>query len=57
VGAAWNAGLDAIHVERHGHERRGGCVLGDHRVESFDDLFRETSTGRSDRGRRSERVE
>jgi len=39
VGAAWNAGLDAIHVERHGHDRRGQCVLGDHRVESFDHLF------------------
>ncbi|SFS44786.1 HAD family hydrolase [Halostagnicola kamekurae] len=39
VGAAWNAGLDAIHVERVGHDRRGRCVLGDYRVESFDELF------------------
>lgn len=39
VGAAWNAGLDGIHVERHGHDRRGMCVLGDHRVEAFDELF------------------
>jgi phosphoglycolate phosphatase len=39
IGAAWNAGLDAVHVERHGHERRGSCVLGDHRVTSFDELF------------------
>jgi len=39
VGAAWNAGLDAVHVERHGPDRRGGCVLGDHRVESFDELL------------------
>ncbi|MFC4989204.1 MULTISPECIES: HAD family hydrolase [Saliphagus] len=38
VGAAWNAGLDAIHVERVGHDRRGRCVLGDYRVESFDEL-------------------
>ena len=38
VGAAWNAGLDAVHIERHGHERRGGCVLGDYRIESFSDL-------------------
>jgi len=38
VGAAWNAGLDAIHVERHGHDRRGQCVLADHRVERFDEL-------------------
>ncbi|GAB7019727.1 HAD family hydrolase [Halostagnicola bangensis] len=39
VGAAWNAGLDAIHVERVGHDRRGRCVLGDYRVRSFDELF------------------
>ncbi len=39
VGAAWNAGLDAIHVERVGHDRRGQCVLGDYRVQSFDELF------------------
>jgi phosphoglycolate phosphatase len=38
VGAAWNAGLDAVHVERHGHDRRGLCVLGDHRVGGFDEL-------------------
>ncbi|AFZ74327.1 HAD family hydrolase [Natronobacterium gregoryi] len=38
VGAAWNAGIDAIHVERIGHERRGRCVLGDYRVQSFDEL-------------------
>ena len=39
VGAAWNAGLDAVHVERHGHDRRQHCVLGDYRVETFDDLW------------------
>ncbi len=39
VGAAWNAGLDAIHVERHGAESRGVCVLGDRRVTSFADLY------------------
>jgi phosphoglycolate phosphatase len=38
VGAAWNAGLDAVHVERHGPDRRGQCVLADHRVESFEEL-------------------
>ena len=31
VGAAWNAGLDALHVGRVDPERRGQCVLGDHR--------------------------
>ena len=40
VGAAWNAGLDAAHVERHGHERRGCCVVGDYRVRGIDDLAR-----------------
>jgi phosphoglycolate phosphatase len=38
VGAAWNAGLDAVHVERHGPGVRGQCVLADHRVRSFADL-------------------
>ncbi|ELZ08355.1 haloacid dehalogenase [Halovivax asiaticus JCM 14624] len=38
VGAAWNAGLDAIHVDRHGPEQRGHCVRGDHRISSFDEL-------------------
>jgi phosphoglycolate phosphatase len=40
VGAAWNAGLDAVHVERHGPDRRGHCVRADHRVRSFGDLSR-----------------
>ncbi len=39
VGAAWNAGLDAIHVERHDPGRRGKCVLGDYRVSSFEELW------------------
>ena len=38
IGAAWNAGLDGIHVERHDPSRREQCVLGDYRVTSFDDL-------------------
>jgi len=38
VGAAWNAGLDAVHVERSDPVERGHCVLGDHRIEAFDDL-------------------
>jgi len=38
VGAAWNAGLDAVHVERHGPERRGRCVLADRRVDSLAEL-------------------
>ncbi|MFB6113567.1 MAG: HAD family hydrolase [Halodesulfurarchaeum sp.] len=39
VGAAWNAGLDGIHVERHDPCRRGKCVLGDFRITSFEDLW------------------
>ena len=38
VGAAWNAGLDAIHVERHDPQKRGHCVRADHRVSRFDEL-------------------
>ncbi|WP_144904161.1 HAD family hydrolase [Halobellus captivus] len=38
IGAAWNAGLDGIHVERHPPERRGRCVLADYRVGSFGEL-------------------
>ena len=38
VGAAWNAGLDGAHVERHGHDRRGLCVVGDHRINRVDEL-------------------
>ncbi|MGQ4557465.1 HAD family hydrolase [Halobellus sp. GM3] len=42
VGAAWNAGLDGIHVERHSPTHRGHCVLADHRVSTFDELSQET---------------
>lgn len=38
IGAAWNAGLDGAHVERHGHERRGLCVVGDYRLDGLDDI-------------------
>ena len=40
VGAAWNAGLDAAHVERHAPEIRGLYVVGDHRLRGVDELFR-----------------
>jgi len=39
IGAAWNAGLDGIHIERHDPARRGRCVLGEYRVESFESLL------------------
>ncbi|MFC6725831.1 HAD family hydrolase, partial [Halobium palmae] len=39
VGAAWNAGLDGVHVERHDPDYRGRCVLGDYRVSSLDELL------------------
>lgn len=35
VGAAWNAGLDGAHIERHGPERRGYCVLADYQATSL----------------------
>ncbi len=44
IGAAWNAGLDGIHVERHGPQRRGRCVLGDYRVDSFAPLLSGVAT-------------
>ena len=39
VGAAWNAGLDAAHVERFDPHVRGQCVRADHRVDRLDDLW------------------
>ncbi|MHB9285452.1 HAD family hydrolase [Halobacteriales archaeon Cl-PHB] len=38
VGAAWNAGIDAAHVERHDPDRVGLSVMGDHRVTSLTDF-------------------
>ena len=38
IGAAWNAGLDGIHVERESPLSRDRCVRGDRRVRSLDDL-------------------
>jgi phosphoglycolate phosphatase len=38
IGAAWNAGLDGVHVQRRSDETDGYCVMGDHRVESLLDL-------------------
>lgn len=40
VGAAWNAGLEAVYVDRIPPERRGQCVLGDRRVDSLTALSR-----------------
>lgn len=37
-GAAWNAGLASIHVQRYDPLARGQCILGDHRVTSLWDL-------------------
>ncbi len=34
IGAAWNAGLDGVHVERVDPEERGMCVWGDYRIRS-----------------------
>src|SRR6056297_513021 len=44
IGAAWNAGLDSVHVERHGHDTRGRCVLGDYRVNTLDSLLAAPAT-------------
>ncbi len=39
VGAAWNAGLDGIHVERTDPADYGVCVRANSRVRGFDELF------------------
>ena len=44
IGAAWNAGLDGIHIERHGHDTRGRCVLGDYRVRTLESLLAPPAT-------------
>jgi len=44
IGAAWNAGLDGIHIERHDPAHRGRCVLGDYRVDSFERLLSDVAT-------------
>lgn len=38
IGAAWNAGITGIHVERFDPEKYGQCVLGDQRVTSLEDI-------------------
>jgi phosphoglycolate phosphatase len=52
IGAAWNAGLDGVHVERHDPERRGQCVLGDYRVGSFAELLDDGPRSLTDGGTR-----
>ena len=39
IGAAWNAGLDGIHVDRHDAALRGEYVFADHEVRAFTDLL------------------
>ena len=39
IGAAWNAGLDGIHVDRHDSALRGEYVFADHSVRAFTDLL------------------
>ena len=43
VGAAWNAGLESIHVERHDPGRREGSVPSDYRISSFEELFSQSA--------------
>jgi phosphoglycolate phosphatase len=40
VGAAWNAGLDAVHVSRVEPDTRGQCVRSDYRIDTLTDLRR-----------------
>ena len=43
VGAAWNAGLTGIHIERRDPERIGQCVRGDRRIRSLTELQERSS--------------
>ncbi len=38
IGAAWNAGLDGIHVRRHDPDQFGQCICGDRRVDALTEL-------------------
>jgi phosphoglycolate phosphatase len=38
VGAAWNAGLAGIHIQRRNPNRVGQCVRGDRRVDTLTEL-------------------
>ncbi len=48
VGAAWNTGLDAVHVERFKQDVRGCCVRADRRISGLQELFtgEPTATGK-----------
>ncbi len=39
IGAAWNAGLDGIHVRRHDPDQFGQCIRGDRRVDELTELL------------------
>lgn len=39
IGAAWNAGLDGVHIERHSPTDRGLCVVSDYQLSRIDELF------------------
>lgn len=40
IGAAWNAGITGVHVQRHDPDRYGLCVRGDRRVTDLTQLGR-----------------
>jgi phosphoglycolate phosphatase len=44
VGAAWNGGLDSVHVQRFDPDERGLCVMGDYRVQRLTELDRNGET-------------
>ncbi len=44
IGAAWNAGLDAAHIERHSPQARRHCVLADHRLDTLTNLLPAATT-------------
>lgn len=46
VGAAWNAGIDGVHVERADPAERGLCIRADARIASLNDAFAGDSSSR-----------
>lgn len=42
IGAAWNAGLDAVHIERHSPHFRGDRVVADYRIRRLTSITHRT---------------
>lgn len=43
IGAAWNAGIDGIHIERVDPHERGMCIRADQRAKTLDEIIAPTT--------------